>query len=55
MIGKEPGKRHLAPDGALRIAEEEAFRGIGWKSEVGMEEGLRSLIAWRENNEGKTP
>ena len=55
FIGEEPGKRHLTPGGALRIAEEEAFRTIGWKPEMGMEEGLRCLIAWIENNEGKTP
>jgi len=27
---------------------------MGWKPEVGMEEGLRRLTAWRESNEGKT-
>ena len=54
FIGEEPGKVHLTSVGAFRIVHEEAFRTIGWKPEVGMEEGLRRLTAWIESNEGKT-
>jgi UDP-glucose 4-epimerase len=53
FIGEEPGKVRLTSGGAFRIAHEEAFRAIGWKPEVGMEEGLRRLITWKESNEGK--
>jgi nucleoside-diphosphate-sugar epimerase len=54
FIGEEPGKRHFTSGAAFRIAHEKTFRTIGWKPEVGMEEGLRRLTAWRESNEGKT-
>jgi UDP-glucose 4-epimerase len=54
FIGEEPGMRHLTSGAAFRIAHEKAFRTIGWKPEVGMEEGLRRLTAWIESNEGKT-
>ncbi|MEY3731093.1 MAG: hypothetical protein RLZZ57_1849 [Pseudomonadota bacterium] len=55
LISDEPGKRHFTSGAAFRIAHEKAFRTIGWKPKVGMEEGLRRLNAWMENNEGKTP
>jgi UDP-glucose 4-epimerase len=53
FIGEEPGKVRLTSGGAFRIAHEEAFRAIGWKPEISMEEGLRRLITWKESNEGK--
>jgi UDP-glucose 4-epimerase len=54
FIGDEAGERHFTSGAAFRIAHEKAFRTIGWKPEVGMEEGLRRLTAWIESNEGKT-
>jgi UDP-glucose 4-epimerase len=54
FVGDTPGKVRLTSGGAFRIAHEEAFRAIGWRPEVGMEEGLRRLIAWIESNEGRT-
>ena len=55
FVGDEPGKVRLTSGGAFRIAHEEAERVLGWKPLVGMEEGLRRLIAWRErSNEGRT-
>ena len=46
--GDEPGKVRLTSGGAFRIAHEEAGRAIGWRPLVDMREGLRRLIAWRE-------
>jgi UDP-glucose 4-epimerase len=54
FVGEEPGKVRLTSGGAFRIAHEEAERAIGWRPEVGMREGLRRLIAWRDGNEGRT-
>jgi UDP-glucose 4-epimerase len=53
FVGDTPGKVRLTSGGAFRIAHEEAFRTIGWKPEVGMEEGLRRLIAWLEEKGGQ--
>ena len=39
---------------AFRIAHEEAFKAIGWKPQVEMEEGLRRLMAWIDSNAGRT-
>jgi UDP-glucose 4-epimerase len=44
------GKVRLTSGGAFRIAHEEAFNAIGWKPEVGMEEGLKRLIAWLDSS-----
>lgn len=53
FIAEDPGRVRLTSGGAFRIAHEEAERAIGRRPEVGMEEGLRRLIAWREGNEGR--
>ena len=54
FVADEPGKVRLTAGGAFRVAHEEAERAIGWRPEVGMREGLRRLIAWRDGNEGRT-
>ena len=54
FVGDTPGKVRLTSGGAFRIAHEQAFKAIGWKPQVQMEEGLRRLMAWIDSNEGRT-
>jgi UDP-glucose 4-epimerase len=53
FVGDTPGKVRLTSGGAFRIAHEEAFAAIGWKPEVGMEEGLARLMRWIDGNEAR--
>ena len=51
LVPEDPGKVRLTSGGAFNIAHAAAEKAIGWKPLVGMEEGIRRLIAWREGNE----
>ncbi|MGE0714607.1 MAG: NAD-dependent epimerase/dehydratase family protein [Alphaproteobacteria bacterium] len=42
------GRVRLTSGGAFRIDHTKAASAIGWRPEVGMEEGLSRLIAWRD-------
>lgn len=44
----ESGKVRLTSGGAFRIDHEAAKDAIGWQPEIGMREGLRRLLAWRD-------
>lgn len=37
-----------------RISSEKAERELGWRAEIGFEQGLREFIDWYQTNEGKT-
>lgn len=43
-----PGTVRLTSGGAFHIPHDLAGRVIGWQPEVGMKEGVRRLLAWRE-------
>ncbi|MDC7786961.1 NAD-dependent epimerase/dehydratase family protein [Rhodoplanes sp. TEM] len=47
-VAPEAGKVRLTSGGAFRIDHAAAERAIGWRPEVGMREGLRRLLAWRD-------
>jgi UDP-glucose 4-epimerase len=47
-----PGTVRLTSGGPFHIPHELAGGLIGWKPEVGMKEGIRRLLAWREAQEG---
>lgn len=46
-----PGTVRLTSGGAFHIPHDLAGEVIGWKPEVGMKEGIRRLLAWREAQE----
>jgi UDP-glucose 4-epimerase len=59
LAGKDLEPEHIAPDprkvrltsgGAWRLDHTAAARAIGWRPEVDMREGIRRLIAWREQS-----
>ena len=50
----EPGKVRLTAGGAFYIPHERATELIGWKPEVGMREGVRRLLDWREQQARET-
>ncbi|HEY7547962.1 MAG TPA: NAD-dependent epimerase/dehydratase family protein [Hyphomicrobiaceae bacterium] len=59
LAGKDLEPEHIAPDprkvrltagGAWRLDHTAAERTIGWRPEVDMREGIRRLIAWREQS-----
>jgi UDP-glucose 4-epimerase len=54
FVGEVAGRVRLTSGGAFRIPHEAAEAAIGWRPEIGMEEGLRRLIAWRER-EARAP
>ncbi|WP_375460106.1 NAD-dependent epimerase/dehydratase family protein [uncultured Enterovirga sp.] len=45
----DPGKVRLTSGGAFMIDHKAAEGAIGWKPEVGMREGLKRLLAWRNS------
>ncbi|NVO13729.1 MAG: NAD-dependent epimerase/dehydratase family protein [Rhodoplanes sp.] len=47
-VEPEAGKVRLTSGGAFRIDHAAAERAIGWRPEVSMREGLRRLLAWRD-------
>jgi UDP-glucose 4-epimerase len=51
FIPADPGRVRLTTGGAFDIRHDAAERLIGWTPQVGMEEGIRRLIAWRDGNE----
>jgi UDP-glucose 4-epimerase len=48
LVQPDPGKVRLTSGGAFHIDHAAAKDAIGWSPEVGMREGLRRLLAWRE-------
>ena len=46
-----PGTVRLTSGGPFHIPHDLAGELIGWKPEVGMKEGIRRLLAWREAQE----
>ncbi len=48
LVEPDPGKVRLTSGGAFRIDHAAAKDAIGWVPEVGMREGLRRLLAWRD-------
>jgi UDP-glucose 4-epimerase len=47
----DPGKVRLTSGGAFRIDHAAARAAIGWAPEVGMREGLRRLLTWRDQSD----
>jgi UDP-glucose 4-epimerase len=47
-VEPEPGKVRLTSGGAFRIDHAAAEQAIGWRPQVEMREGLKRLLAWRE-------
>ena len=63
LAGKDLAPEHIEPDptkvqltsgGAWRIDHRQAERIIGWRPQVEMKDGIRRLIAWREESETTT-
>jgi UDP-glucose 4-epimerase len=48
-VEPDPGKVRLTSGGAFRIDHAAAQDAIGWQPEVGMREGLKRLLAWRDS------
>lgn len=48
LVPPDPGKVRLTSGGAFRIDHSAARAAIGWEPQVGMREGLRRLLAWRD-------
>lgn len=48
LVKPDPGKVRLTSGGAFRIDHTAAKEAIGWAPEVGMREGLRRLLVWRD-------
>ena len=48
MVAPDVGKVRLTAGGAFRIDHAAAKAAIGWQPEIGMREGLRRLLAWRD-------
>jgi UDP-glucose 4-epimerase len=48
MVAPDAGKVRLTSGGAFRIDHAAAKTAIGWQPEIGMREGLRRLLAWRD-------
>jgi UDP-glucose 4-epimerase len=48
-----PGKVRLTSGGAFHIPHDLAGELIDWQPQVKMKEGIRRLLAWREEQEKK--
>lgn len=48
FVAPDPSKVRLTSGGAWAMEHEMATRVLGWEPRIGMEDGIRRLIAWRE-------
>ncbi len=48
LVEPDPGKVRLTSGGAFMIDHTAASTAIGWQPEIGMREGLKRLLAWRD-------
>ena len=48
LVAPDPSKVRLTSGGAFRIDHTAAKAALGWQPEIGMREGLRRLLKWRD-------